>query len=153
MVAQMGQCLTLNRQLHGTDSLFPEALQGHRDPSTACPQEGQSAVPRAGCWWVRLGTVRQGQRVLPEQPPPASAVPRAGLACPQQLQQCPGKLHCSQATIPKTSPKFPPQLFSPSETLLLFGDSPRRWEGTGLCWEVTASLGGARAGATQPAWP
>lgn len=52
--------------------------------------------------------------------------------------------------IRRASPKFPPRLLSPAETLLLFGDSPSRWEGTGLCWEVTASLGGARAGGTQP---
>lgn len=41
-----------------------------------------------------------------------------------------------------------PWLLSPTETLLLFGDSLSQWEGMGLCWEETASLGGARAGST-----
>lgn len=95
---------------------------------------GHGAARRAG-----LG------RAAPSSPPCPQPV-----ACPWPLQQGPGKLRCSQATIRRASPKFPPRLLSPAETLLLFGDSPSRWEGTGLCWEVTASLGGARAGGTQP---
>lgn len=97
---------------------------------------GHGAARRAG-----LG------RAAPSSPPCPQPV-----ACPWPLQQGPGKLRCSQATIRRASPKFPPRLLSPAETLLLFGDSPSRWEGTGLCWEVTASLGGAPPwlGGTQP---
>lgn len=47
---------------------------------------------------------------------------------------------------------FPPQLLSPAKTLLLFGDSLSWWEGTGLCWEVTASRGGATVGGTSPGY-
>lgn len=105
-------------------------------------------VPRqdagTGCWarGSRDSGFSQGS---PLQPPasPASGLSLATQAGPRET------LQRSQAMIPKASPKFPPRLLSPAETLLLFGDSPSRWEGTGLCWEVTASLGGARAGGTQ----
>lgn len=132
--------LTHARQLHVVGSPFPAALPGHRGPTTSL-RPGGTAHGAQG----RMRAGAAGHDAAPSSPLCPQPV-----ACPWPLKQGPGKLRCSQAMIPKASPKFPPRLLSPAETLLLFGDSLSRWEGTGPCWEVTASLGGARAGGNQP---